>query len=68
MDDETPKPPRKRSPYLGSSGVLFQFTDKGTPLDETRERKGRPARSPSLPPLDEPAGDQPKTDNPPPAA
>jgi hypothetical protein len=38
---------------------LYEFTDRGAPLDETRERKGRPERSPSLPPLDEPkAGDE----------
>lgn len=62
MNDDTPKPRRKRSPYTGNSGVLVQFVDKGdTPLDHTRERKGRPERSPSLPPLDEPKpeGDKP---------
>lgn len=62
MSDETSTPRRKRSPYTGNSGILVQFTDKGdTPLDHTRERKGRPERSPSLPPPDEPkpAADQP---------
>lgn len=55
MSDETPKPQRKRSPYTFSSAVLVRFVDKGdTPLDLTRERRGRPERSPSLPPLDEP--------------
>ncbi len=61
MSDETPKLRRKRSPYTENTGILFQFVDKDTPLDHTRERKGRPQRSPSLPPLDEakPDGDQP---------
>lgn len=60
--DDAPKPQRKRSPFIGSDAILFEFTDKGdTPLDHTRERNGRPERSPSLPPLDEPksADDQP---------
>lgn len=63
MSDETPKPKRKRSPYTENTGTLVVFTSKGAPLDETRERKGRPERSPSLPPLDEPkaADEQPPT-------
>lgn len=66
MSDETPKPRRKRSPYTESDAILFEFTDKGdTPLDHTRERKGRPERSPSLPPLDEPKPAE--ADQPPPA-
>jgi hypothetical protein len=61
MTDETPRPRRKRSPYTENTGVVVRFTDRGTPLDETRERKGRPERSPSLPALEEPktADDQP---------
>ena len=58
MNNQTPKPQRKRSSFTGSDAILFEFTDKGdTPLDHTRERKGRPERSPSLPPLDEPKPD-----------
>jgi hypothetical protein len=54
MSDETPRKPRKRSPDTESTAILVEFTDTGAPLDETRERKGRPERSPSLPPLEEP--------------
>jgi hypothetical protein len=60
MSDEAPKNQRKRSPYTENTGILVEFTDHGAPLDESRERKGRPERSPSLPPQEEPkpAGDQ----------
>lgn len=54
MSDEAPKARRQRSPYTENTGTLIVFTSKGAPLDEPRERKGRPERSPSLPPLDEP--------------
>jgi hypothetical protein len=54
MNNETPRK-RVRNPHLGADNTIFvEFTDTGAPLDETRERKGRPERSPSLPPLDEP--------------
>lgn len=55
MTDETPKKRRKHDPALQCVNTIFvKFTDTGAPLDETRERKGRPKRSPSLPPLEEP--------------
>jgi hypothetical protein len=54
MSDEAPKKPRKRSPYTENTGTLVEFTVRALPPDETRERKGRPERSPSLPPLEEP--------------
>lgn len=61
MSGEAPEPRRKRSPHTGNSGILYQFVDKGdTPLDHTRERKGRPERSPSLPLLDEPQPAEPQ--------
>lgn len=55
MTNETPKK-RVRNPHLRADNtILIEFTDKGdAPLDLTRERRGRPERSPSLPPLDEP--------------
>jgi hypothetical protein len=53
MNDDLPKKQRKRSPYTESTAILVEFTDRGAPLDETRERKGRPERSPSLPPIEE---------------
>lgn len=61
MSDENPKPRRKRSPYTENTGVLVEFTATPAPLDGPHERTGRPERSPSLPPLDEPkpAGDAP---------
>jgi hypothetical protein len=61
MSDEAPKPPRKRSPYTGSTAIFVEFTVQALPPDETRERRGRPERSPSLPPIEEPktTGDQP---------
>ena len=55
MTDETPRKKRARNPYLEcANSILVQFTLPPAPLDETRERRGRPDRSPSLPPLDEP--------------
>jgi len=62
MSDEAPRKPRKRSPYTESSGVLVRFTVQALPPDETRERKGRPERSPSLPPSEEP---KPESERPP---
>jgi hypothetical protein len=62
MSEEAPRKQRKRSPYTDNSNTVFvEFTDRGAPLDETRERKGRPERSPSLPPVEEPkpSGEQP---------
>lgn len=54
MNGEAPKK-RTRNPHLRADNViLVEFTDRGAPLDETRERKGRPERSPSLPPVEEP--------------
>ncbi|HEY1189104.1 MAG TPA: hypothetical protein VGE74_15730 [Gemmata sp.] len=63
MNNETPKK-RARNPHLRNvDRISVQSADKGdAPLDCTRERKGRPERSPSLPPGD------PKTDNDKPAA
>jgi hypothetical protein len=61
MTDETPKK-RVRNPHLRADNTIFvEFTDRGAPLDESRERKGRPERSPSLPPIEEPKpeGEQP---------
>ncbi|QJW95207.1 hypothetical protein FTUN_2749 [Frigoriglobus tundricola] len=62
MSEESSNGRRKRSPYTDNSNTVFvEFTDRGAPLDEARERKGRPPRSPSLPPLDEskPESEQP---------
>lgn len=54
MNNDRPKK-RVRNPHLRADNTVFvEFTDRGAPLDETRERKGRPKRSPSLPPLEEP--------------
>lgn len=54
MSDGNQKPRRKPSPETENTGTLVVFTDRGAPLDEHRERKGRPERSPSLPPVEEP--------------
>lgn len=56
MSEQTSRNHRSRSPFTDNSEVIYvEFTDRGdAPLDLTRERKGRPERSPSLPPLDEP--------------
>jgi hypothetical protein len=61
MSDETPKK-RVRNPHLGCTDtVRVEFTLQALPPDETRERKGRPERSPSLAPVEQPkpADDQP---------
>ena len=65
MSDNTPRK-RRRSPYTESyKTILVEFTAKMLPPDHPDapkgERKGRPARSPSLPP-EEPKPDE----NPPP--
>jgi hypothetical protein len=67
MTGEDPKNPRKHSPYTAAVNmVLVQFTVKALTPDpselKNRERKGRPQRSPSLPP------EEPKPDQNPPAA
>ena len=66
MTNDTPRKPRDRSPYTRTvNSELVRFTVQATPPDEEslrRERKGRPARSPSLPPV------EPKPDQNPPAA
>lgn len=54
MSEETSKPQRKRSPYTESTATRFEFIATPAPLDGPQERIGRPDRSPSLPPLDEP--------------
>ncbi len=62
MSDNAPKKQRQRSPYTESvNTILVRFTVQALPPDETRERRGRPERSPSLPPADEPqtTGDEP---------
>lgn len=51
------KKPRRHSPAAGTTDtILVQFTTTFIPGDSpeslARERKGRPARSPSLPPED----------------
>jgi hypothetical protein len=65
MSDEAPKK-RRRSPYTESyNTILVEFTAKLIPGDQDPlrgERKGRPARSPSLPP------EEPKPDDRPPPA
>ena len=66
MTNDTPRKPRERSPYTCTvNSELVRFTVQATPPDEEslrRERKGRPVRSPLLPP------EQPKPDQNPPAA
>lgn len=64
MNNEAPKKQRKRSPYTENTGIFVEFTVQALPPDETRERKGRPERSPSLPPVEEPkpGGEQPSGD------
>ena len=57
------KKPRRHSPFVGSHDtILVQFTAELIPGDSpeslARERLGRPARSPSLPP-EEPKPDEP---------
>jgi hypothetical protein len=62
MSDERRKRERQSSPFTENANTVFvEFTDRGAPLDETSERKGRPERSPSLPPIEEskPSGEQP---------
>ena len=54
MSEETSKPQRKRSPYTESTATRVEFTATPAPLDGPQERIGRPERSPSLPPLEEP--------------
>jgi hypothetical protein len=65
MSEERPKRKGQRSPYTRSvDTVLVEFTVQAMPADQDPhgERKGRPGRSPSLPP-EEPKPDE----NPPPA-
>jgi hypothetical protein len=66
MTNDTPRKPRQRSPYTCTvNSELIRFTVKASPPDEEslrRERKGRPPRSPSLPP------EEPKPAQDPPAA
>lgn len=57
------KKPRRHSPYAGTKDtVLVEFTAELIPGDSpeslARERKGRPARSPSLPPEESEPGEQ----------
>lgn len=68
MSEESPKRKGQRSPYTRSDNtVLVEFTVRALPPDHPDapkgERKGRPERSPSLPP-EEP---KPEDENPPPA-
>jgi len=61
MSEERPKPRRKtpKDPYTAcENSILVRFTLKALPPDPTRERKGRPARSPSLPPDEPKPGEQ----------
>lgn len=66
MTDDTPKKTRRRSPFTRSvDTVLVRFTTQALPADTDfpdRERKGRPERSPSLPP------EEPKPEGPNPPA
>jgi hypothetical protein len=66
MSDETPKKPRQRSPYTRSvDTVLVRFTLQALPPETEfpgRERKGRPARSPSLPPVEPQPNENPPTE------
>lgn len=54
MTGETPRPPRKKSPEtLCVDTVLVRFTVQAHPVDaesQSRDRKGRPERFPSVPP------------------
>jgi len=66
MSDESPKRKGKRSPYTRSvNTVLVQFTVQALPPDHPDapkgERKGRPPRSPSLPPEEPKPDDNPPT-------
>jgi hypothetical protein len=65
MSDETPKKRRRSPDTEGYNTILVRFTLEAIPGDQDPlrgERKGRPARSPSLPP------EEPKPDDQPPPA